>query len=178
MLSYLAAKGITVSQPSIAGIGLVLDIRSRSAQNAVNKLQRKLEFLVESGETAGQEMQEIGASNDPDVDNLRKQLGQAMVELEASREDDAIVVEDVIEDGPAHRSNKFSVGDRVLQVDGTPVGVNLDLCGNLIRGEEGASVKVSIKKAESSVIEDIVIVRGTVSAVSAQQSRKGGLFSW
>ena len=125
MLSYLAAKGITVSQPSIAGIGLVLDIRSRSAQNAVNKLQRKLEFLVESGETAGQvrhasspppphtqqEMQEIGASNDPDVDNLRKQLGQAMVELEASRENDAIVVEDVIEDGPAHRSNKFSVGE-------------------------------------------------------------------
>ena len=125
MLSYLAAKGITVSQPSIAGIGLVLDIRSRSAQNAVNKLQRKLEFLAESGETAGQvrhasslpplntqqEMQEIGASNDPDVDNLRKQLGQAMVELEASRENDAIVVEDVIEDGPAHRSNKFSVGE-------------------------------------------------------------------
>mmetsp|Transcript_21663 Transcript_21663/g.71675 ORF Transcript_21663/g.71675 Transcript_21663/m.71675 type:complete len:179 (-) Transcript_21663:347-883(-) len=132
MLSYLAAKGITVSQPSIAGIGLVLDIRSRSAQNAVNKLQRKLEFLVESGETAGQEMQEIGASNDPDVDNLRKQLGQAMVELEASREDDAIVVEDVIEDGPAHRSNKFSVGDRVLQVDGTPVGSSFTLLSRLV----------------------------------------------
>eukprot|EP00960_Hanusia_phi_P047752 758573-Hanusia_phi.AAC.1 len=86
-------------------------------------------------------MQEIGSGNDSEIDSMQRQLGQAMMELEAAREDDAIVVEDVIEDGPAHQSGKFSVGegsagpkslltdvicagDRVIQVDGTPVGMS------------------------------------------------------
>lgn len=69
-----------------------------------------------------QELQEVGASQNPKLKELQDRLGKALVELQASKEEDGIVVSRQHKDGSAFKSGRISNGDILAKVDGTAIG--------------------------------------------------------
>jgi len=67
-------------------------------------------------------LQEVGALQNPALKELRDRLGKALIELQASKDEDGVVVARQHVDGAAFKSQKISHGDIILKVDGVPVG--------------------------------------------------------
>lgn len=69
-----------------------------------------------------QELQEVGAQQNPKMKELRDRLGRALVELQAAKEEDGVVVSKQHKDGSAFRSGQISNGDIIARVDETVIG--------------------------------------------------------
>jgi hypothetical protein len=74
-----------------------------------------------------QELQEVGAQQNPKMKELRDRLGKALVELQAAKEEDGVVVSRLHKDGSAFHSGQVSNGDIISRVDETPVGQSLSV---------------------------------------------------
>ena len=69
-----------------------------------------------------QELQEVGASQNPALTELHHRLGKARVELQAAKEEDGVVVSRQHVEGAAFKSGRIRNGDIICKVDGVPVG--------------------------------------------------------
>jgi len=69
-----------------------------------------------------QELQEVGAVQNPALQELHHRLGKARVELQAAKEEDGVVVSRQHIHGAAFKSGRISNGDIICKVDGIPVG--------------------------------------------------------
>lgn len=69
---------------------------------------------------------------------------------------DNVEIVEPIEDGPAYRMGLKS-GDMILEVDGQSVeGLTLEEVSSLIKGEEGTTVKIKIKRGENIIVYNII----------------------
>jgi C-terminal processing protease CtpA/Prc len=68
-------------------------------------------------------------------------------------EDDGVVVERKHLEGTAHKSGQVENGDMVVAVNGTPVGVDLELAGRLIRGPAGTTVSLALRKVACAGVQ-------------------------
>jgi C-terminal processing protease CtpA/Prc len=68
-------------------------------------------------------------------------------------EDDGVVVERKHLEGTAHKSGQVENGDMVVAVNGTPVGVDLELAGRLIRGPAGTTVSLALRKVTGAGVQ-------------------------
>ena len=84
---------------------------------------------------------------------------------------DSICVVEVISGGPAERVGVMA-GDRIIAVDGQPLGKDLtnDDVLSKLRGEKDSHVKITVKRSTSRKPLDFDIVRGEIPSVSVDAS--------
>lgn len=93
------------------------------------------------------------------------QVQQRLFGIGAQLKDDlnGFSIVKMIEGGPACRGGQLKVGDRIVAIDHKPV-VGLDIMETveLIRGEEGSSVLLTVLRGEEEERNEIEIIRGEV----------------
>ncbi|MCH9614426.1 MAG: hypothetical protein SP1CHLAM54_16140 [Chlamydiia bacterium] len=78
---------------------------------------------------------------------------------------DGLILMDIIEGGPAHRSKTLKVGDKIIAVNGEPIiGFEISEAVELIRGKQGTAVTLTIIRVieEEEKTFDVRIVRDEV----------------
>lgn len=140
---------------------------------------------VDNEDIAAYFLQVVAAVHDPhtsylssrSMDRFRSAMANSLVGIGAqlsAEEDGATKITGIIVGGPADQAGELQLNDRILAVDpdydeDAPDFVDtilmpLDKVVDLIRGEEGTKVALSIEPAEglAGEVETIVIVRGKV----------------
>ena len=98
------------------------------------------------------------------------QVQQRLFGIGAELRDDlnGFTIVRIVEKGPAGMAKKLKINDRIIAVDGIPVvGMDIIDAVELIRGEKGSKVKLTVLRKNSEDIKkelkkEIVIVRGEV----------------
>lgn len=93
------------------------------------------------------------------------QVQQRLFGIGAQLKDDlnGFSVVKMIEGGPAFREGKLKVGDRIVAINHEPVvGLDIMEAVELIRGEEGSTVLLTVLRGEEEERNDIEITRGEV----------------
>lgn len=92
-----------------------------------------------------------------------------------SESDGYIVVTSVMNGGPADKAG-IKKGDRIVSVDGTNVaGMRRDKVSDLLRGDEGTTVRVGIMREGSDGVTLVDIIRGQIKLNPIIYSVKNGV---
>ena len=113
-----------------AGVGLVLDTRQAAALAAGRAIEKELAELrghaTPVDHDCGGELQVVGATQSPELRDLNERLGKALVEQQAAKEENSVVVSRQHVQGAAFRSGRICNGDIVAKVDGIPIGAGVE----------------------------------------------------
>lgn len=108
-----------------------------------------------------------------DIDRLGRELESSFfgIGIQFQLMSDSIRVVEVISGGPAERVGVMA-GDRIIAVDGQPLGKDLtnDDVLSKLRGEKDSHVKITVKRSTSRKPLDFDIVRGEIPSVSVDAS--------
>lgn len=108
-----------------------------------------------------------------DIDRLGRELESSFfgIGIQFQLMSDSICVVEVISGGPAERVGVMA-GDRIIAVDGQPLGKDLtnDDVLSKLRGEKDSHVKITVKRSTSRKPLDFDIVRGEIPSVSVDAS--------
>lgn len=108
-----------------------------------------------------------------DIDRLGRELESSFfgIGIQFQLMSDSICVVEVISGGPAERVGVMA-GDRIIAVDGQPLGKGLtnDDVLSKLRGEKDSHVKITVKRSTSRKPLDFDIVRGEIPSVSVDAS--------
>lgn len=98
------------------------------------------------------------------------------VGMEVGMRDDLVTVISPLPDSPAERAGVLA-GDVVAKIDGKSTeGMNTDQAVNLIRGEKGTEVSLTIYRKGESEFRDIKIVRDTINIPTLKTEVKDNAF--
>mmetsp|Transcript_39270 Transcript_39270/g.76821 ORF Transcript_39270/g.76821 Transcript_39270/m.76821 type:complete len:175 (-) Transcript_39270:601-1125(-) len=111
-----------------------------------------------NGTTAGGNSNGSGGGSAPP---MQEKVGVGVYFASSANEPGTLIVKSIIKGSPAFKSNKISVGDTVLMVDGTSVvGKQLAGLAELLLGKPGTQVKLTFKSASSGDKYDVELTRG------------------
>ena len=149
-----------------AGVGLVLDTRQAAALAAGRAIEKELAELrghaTPGDHDCSGELQVVGATQSPELRDLNERLGKALVEQQAAKEENSVVVSRQHVQGAAFRSGRICNGDIVAKVDGIPIGADLARCGQLIRGDVDTTVTLHLRKPGCMEEEAVTLQRAII----------------
>ncbi len=89
--------------------------------------------------------------------------------IEIGMDDGFVKVITPMDDTPAERAG-IEPGDLIVQLDGTPTkGMNINEAIEIMRGEPGSDIKLTVVRSGASTPEDVTLTREVIKVASVQQ---------
>jgi len=102
------------------------------------------------------------------MDEMRIQTRGAFggIGVEITKDEGEVLILNVIEDSPAHEAG-LNMGDRIVEVDGESIeGKALNDVAQILRGQEGTNVEVTVLSPEEGTTLEVEITRSEIEMVT------------